>query len=266
MIIKHSVLSRVFALGMSLSVAVAPAHDLPGNPSDDAPVPASAQDWFRQGQKQVQANKFVNSLPNLRQGEERDPLRWRRHGHIHRHGGPNSGRPEKGGQGEENSLSFERFPYSALSKTYSVNQQTPDSAPTMTAMVTGIKTNDGELSVNQYTVRQETSAAVIAANSMKTILERAKDGACPTGVVTSTRVTHATPAATYAHTRTAIGSATAISRPESASRISPPNWLSSTLATVSTWCSVAAAPSSTRTPVTIPNIPPRRDAERTDGI
>ena len=60
MIIKHSVLSRVFALGMSLSVAVAPAHDLPGNPSDDAPVPASAQDWFRQGQKQVQANASRN--------------------------------------------------------------------------------------------------------------------------------------------------------------------------------------------------------------
>ena len=69
MIIKHSVLSRVFALGMSLSVAVAPAHDLPGNPSDDAPVPASAQDWFRQGQKQVQANKFVNELPNIRQAK-----------------------------------------------------------------------------------------------------------------------------------------------------------------------------------------------------
>ena len=35
--------------------------------------------------------------------------------------------------GEENDLSFERFPHLALSKTYQANQQTPDSAPTMTA-------------------------------------------------------------------------------------------------------------------------------------
>ena len=34
--------------------------------------------------------------------------------------------------GKENSLSFEQLPYLALSKTYSVNQQTPDSVPTMT--------------------------------------------------------------------------------------------------------------------------------------
>ena len=38
----------------------------------------------------------------------------------------------QGGSGEENSLAFERLPFVALSKTYSANQQTPDSAPTMT--------------------------------------------------------------------------------------------------------------------------------------
>jgi len=63
--------------------------------------------------------------------------------------------------GEENSLSFERLPYLALSKTYSVNQQTPDSAPTMTAMITGVKTNDGELSVGMEVARQEKNAGVI---------------------------------------------------------------------------------------------------------
>src|SRR5262249_2802984 len=59
----------------------------------------------------------------------------------------------RGESGEENSLSFEKLPYVALSKTYSVNQQTPHSAPTMTAMVTGVKTKDGLLSVNQNGVR-----------------------------------------------------------------------------------------------------------------
>ena len=45
-----------------------------------------------------------------------------------------------GEEGEENLLSFEKFPYTALSKTYNTNLQTPDSAGTMSAMITGIKT------------------------------------------------------------------------------------------------------------------------------
>ena len=45
----------------------------------------------------------------------------------------------RGESGEENLLSFEQFPYSALSRTYTANQQTPDSAPTMSAIVSGVK-------------------------------------------------------------------------------------------------------------------------------
>lgn len=48
----------------------------------------------------------------------------------------------RGESGEENWLSFERLPYVALSKTYSVNQQTADSAPTMTAIITGVKRSE----------------------------------------------------------------------------------------------------------------------------
>jgi alkaline phosphatase len=104
----------------------------------------------------------------------------------------------RGESGEENSLSFEKLPYVALSKTYSVNQQTSDSAPTMTAMVTGVKTNDGFLSVNQKGVRGDHTT--VADNKLTTILELAEDKGLATGVVTTTRVTHATPAACYAHT------------------------------------------------------------------
>ena len=43
--------------------------------------------------------------------------------------------------GEEHTLSFETFEHTALSKTYTINQQTPDSAGTMTAIMTGHKTN-----------------------------------------------------------------------------------------------------------------------------
>lgn len=106
----------------------------------------------------------------------------------------------KGMTGEENRLSFETLPYSALSKTYSWDQQTSDSAPTMTAMITGFKGREGQLSVNHLTPRRECDANVISANSLKTMLELAAENGRSTGVVSTARITHATPAATYAHT------------------------------------------------------------------
>jgi alkaline phosphatase len=106
----------------------------------------------------------------------------------------------KGKPGEENRLSFEHFPNVALSKTYSWDQQTSDSAPTMTAMVTGYKAREGMLSVNHLTARGECRASVIDANSLKTILEIAAEQGKSTGVVSTARLTHATPAALYAHT------------------------------------------------------------------
>jgi alkaline phosphatase len=104
---------------------------------------------------------------------------------------------QRGMPGEENQLSFEQLPYVALSKTYSANQQSPDSAPTMSAIVTGMKTNEGVLSVSERVARGDFPA--VAANSAGTILERAEDRGMATGVVTTTRITHATPAACYAH-------------------------------------------------------------------
>lgn len=52
--------------------------------------------------------------------------------------------------GEENVLSWEHFPWTALSKTYNVNAQVADSAGTATAFLNGVKTNAGktELAIN----------------------------------------------------------------------------------------------------------------------
>ena len=104
--------------------------------------------------------------------------------------------------GERNLLSFEKLPYLAMSKTYSANQQTADSAPTMTAMVTGVKTNDGVLSVDQTVFEREADNTLVQANRLTTILEMAEMNGLSTGVVSTARITHATPAATYAHTST----------------------------------------------------------------
>lgn len=105
-----------------------------------------------------------------------------------------------GKSGEDHQLSFEKLPWVALSKTYSANQQTPDSAPTMTAIVTGVKTNDGFLSVSSEVRRGETDSRLIEAHRLTTLLEQAEAAGLATGVITTTRVTHATPAANYAHT------------------------------------------------------------------
>lgn len=104
----------------------------------------------------------------------------------------------RGESGEENKLSFEQFPFVALSKTYSANQQTSDSAPTMSAIMTGIKTDEGVLSVNQNIVRED--YRTVKGNETKTLLEMAEENGKSTGVVTTARLTHATPGACYAHT------------------------------------------------------------------
>jgi len=104
---------------------------------------------------------------------------------------------QRGEPGESNSLSFERLPYLALSKTYNTNQQVPDSAGTMTAMVTGTKTIAGSLSVDPSVDRGEFGAAM--AHRLETLFEQAEARGLATGVVTTTTVTHATPAACYAH-------------------------------------------------------------------
>jgi alkaline phosphatase len=106
----------------------------------------------------------------------------------------------KGQPGEENRLSFETLPYAALAKTYSWDQQTSDSAPTATAIFTGHKARDGMLSVNHLTPRNECDAGKVAANALPTMLELAAAHGKATGVVSTARLTHATPAATYAHT------------------------------------------------------------------
>lgn len=102
----------------------------------------------------------------------------------------------KGRTGEENSLSFERLPHLALVKTYNVDAQVPDSAGTATAMTTGIKTNIGVLGMAASQSEKDCAAA---AALPPTIAEQAKARGLGVGVVTTTRLTHATPAAMYAH-------------------------------------------------------------------
>ena len=102
-----------------------------------------------------------------------------------------------GQPGEEHRLSFEEFPQTAFSRTYNTDSQTPDSAGTMTAMITGAKTRIGMLSVGQAVPRGDCDAS--RGQELVSALELAEVAGLSTGVVTNTRFTHATPAASYAH-------------------------------------------------------------------
>ena len=103
----------------------------------------------------------------------------------------------KGQTGEENILSFESFPYVGLSKTFNTDAQTPDSAGTMAAMMTGVKTDAGVISLAEGVTRG--NCASTQGQDLVTALELAAMAGMSTGVVSTARVTHATPAATYAH-------------------------------------------------------------------
>ena len=105
---------------------------------------------------------------------------------------------QAGRDGESNSLSFEEFPHVAFSKTYTTDFQVPDSAGTATAMLTGAKTRSRVLGVSENVDRGDCATAL--ASPIPTLAEYAEIRGLSTGIVTTTSVTHATPASTYAHT------------------------------------------------------------------
>ncbi|KAH8232233.1 hypothetical protein KR032_002463 [Drosophila birchii] len=98
------------------------------------------------------------------------------------------------GAGEEESLVFDDFPNTGMAKTYNVDKQVPDSAGTATALFTGSKTHYGAIGVDA--TRSKTNAK---AGRVQSIMEWAQKEGKRTGIVTTTRITHATPAAMYAH-------------------------------------------------------------------
>jgi alkaline phosphatase len=100
--------------------------------------------------------------------------------------------------GESNSIAVDLFPYTGLIKTYSHDGQVSDSAPTATAMVSGVKTRNGIIGLNSTVAYKDCAAE--AGNSVTTLFEMAEEHGLATGVISTARITHATPAAAYAHT------------------------------------------------------------------
>lgn len=85
------------------------------------------------------------------------------------------------------SLNFERFPYTGLNKTFSLEDYITDSAAGGTALSSGKKTRNG-------VIGQDTLG-----NKFKSILEIAEENGLSTGLVSTSAITHATPASFIAH-------------------------------------------------------------------
>ena len=113
--------------------------------------------------------------------------------------------------GEAGSLTMDTLERTARIKTYSHDAQTTDSAPSMAAYMTGVKMNNEVISMSPETVATPPSkdangnlgvnncAATGNGTAAQTILELAKSKGKAVGSITTTELTHATPAATYAH-------------------------------------------------------------------
>jgi len=86
-----------------------------------------------------------------------------------------------------NRLNLENFPIVGLHKSHASDNLITDSAAGATAFACGIKTYNGAIGVNPDTV------------AVKTILEEAEEIGLATGLISTSSITHATPASFIAH-------------------------------------------------------------------
>ena len=104
----------------------------------------------------------------------------------------------RGATGEENQLAFETLPAPrALEDVQRRTRRCAESAATMTALLSGVKTNEEVIGLDERAAPNQYQSA--ESSRAETLLETAERRGLATGIVTTTRVTHATPAACYAH-------------------------------------------------------------------
>ena len=163
--------------------------------AQDGAVPQAGNEWFAQGQETLQerlsrepnTNTAKNVIIMISDGNGVGTNYATRLWHGQ----------QNGNLGDENVLPQEQMPNLALVKTYNTNAQTPDSSGTGTAMLAGVKTKAGVVNVNDTVARGDCST--VADNSVTPITKMMSDAGKSVGIVSTARITHATPAAGYAN-------------------------------------------------------------------
>ncbi|QQA43007.1 alkaline phosphatase [Pelagovum pacificum] len=106
---------------------------------------------------------------------------------------------QEGGLGEDYVLPYEGNDfYNALVKTYNINAQTPDSAPTAGALNTGVKQRFNLINLGENAIHDDCTTE--ADNGLDLFSEMMTEAGKSVGIVSTARITHATPAAVYART------------------------------------------------------------------
>lgn len=103
-----------------------------------------------------------------------------------------------GRDGESFTTAMDSLSHAALVKTYSHDAQVSDSAPTASAIMGGVKARNDVIGVGPEAL--VSNCAQSKDKAIPSIFDFAQGTGRATGVISTARITHATPAATYAHT------------------------------------------------------------------
>ncbi|XP_070161608.1 alkaline phosphatase isoform X2 [Polyergus mexicanus] len=103
----------------------------------------------------------------------------------------------RGNPGEETQLAWDSFPAVALARTYNTDAQVGESSACATALLCGVKANYETVGLDSSAHFEDCYSSFEA--RVPSLINWAQDQGKSTGLVTTTRVTHATPAALYAH-------------------------------------------------------------------
>ncbi|CAH0399763.1 unnamed protein product [Chilo suppressalis] len=103
----------------------------------------------------------------------------------------------RGQTGEDTDLAWDTFPAVALAKTYNIDAQTGESSACATALLCGVKARYETLGLDAG-ARFNICATTIN-SKVTSLIDWVHDAGKSSGIVTTARITHATPAALYAH-------------------------------------------------------------------
>ncbi|XP_044739893.1 alkaline phosphatase-like [Chrysoperla carnea] len=102
-----------------------------------------------------------------------------------------------GKSGEEHELAWDRFPTVALAKTFNADAQIGESSACATALMCGVKTNFETVGLDARGRFENCYSSFTS--RVTSLIDWAQQAGKSTGIVTNTRISHATPAALYAH-------------------------------------------------------------------
>jgi len=181
-----TIISSTLALALTGSAAL--AQDT---------LPQASSQWFQDGQAAVQA--ILDRQPNTNRAKNVILLVADGNGVGTNYATRLFDGQQKGMLGEENVLPYETPEFhSALVKTYNINAQTPDSAPTAGAMNTGVKQRFNLINLGEEAIHDD--CGTVSGNELTVFSEIMTEAGKSVGVVSTARLTHATPAAVYAKT------------------------------------------------------------------